>query len=128
MFREYTTDQLTSLRQLSSSMITRCPTAKPAADVLLLLEHIDRELAARHRQRHDAPVALTGSCSSSRTETAQLRPALHQRQMEQVFAVKPEHVEGNKKRLPAAVQKTSMASTIQTRQLAVRNCAAPRGA
>jgi hypothetical protein len=47
MFDGYTTDQLLELRSLCADTIELADDVEKRADILLLLEHIDEELAIR---------------------------------------------------------------------------------
>jgi hypothetical protein len=54
MFDEYTTDQLIELRSFCSDVVDasgKAPYTLKAKDVVLLIEHIDKELALRERQK-----------------------------------------------------------------------------
>jgi len=46
-FDHYTTDQLVELRSLCADMVEETTDAQKRADALLLLKHIDKELAMR---------------------------------------------------------------------------------
>jgi hypothetical protein len=51
MFGDYTTQQLIELRHLCHSMVARSATVQEAADALLIVQHIDEELARREQAK-----------------------------------------------------------------------------
>lgn len=54
MFDDYTTDQLVELRAMCADVIERAEDVEHRADALVVIEHIDQELAIRIRTAKSA--------------------------------------------------------------------------